>query len=166
VSRDLEKFQKASCFLAALTHGAENNLGKASNSVCTLAGKKFGREAVAGSAVSHDPLEAVEILSKALASRGILWDIAPFQGERESLIEQEGSVRKMRLVFRTCMVRNALFRYAHEQKLSLCHMAHGVFAGGMETVMPGNTVKLEIIQACPNACMKEMVWETVREATK
>jgi len=159
VSRDLEKFQKASCFLAALTHGAENNLGKATNSVCTLAGKKFGREAVAGSGVSSDPVEAVALLSKALESRGILWDIAPFQGERETLVEEHGGVRKMRLVFRTCMVRNSLFRYAHPQELSLCHMAHGVFAGGMEKVMPGNTVKLEIVRACPNACLKEMIWE-------
>ena len=162
MSCDLQKFQKASCFLAALTHGAENNLGKATNSVCTLAGKKFGREAVASSATSSDPVKAVAILSKALEDRGIFWEIAPFQGERETLVEQHGTARKMRLVFRTCMVRNALFQYAHEQKLSLCHMAHGVFAGGMEKVMPGNTVKLEIIQACPNACLKEMIWEETK----
>jgi hypothetical protein len=162
VSRDLEKFQKASCFLAALTHGAENNLGKATNSVCTMAGKKFGRDAVSGSAVSSDPVEAVAILSKALADRGLLWDIAPFPGERPTLVEQEGPVRKMRLVFRSCMVRNALFRYAHRQELSLCHMAHGVFAGGMESVMPGTTVKLEIVKACPNACLKEMIWEETK----
>jgi hypothetical protein len=162
VSRELDRFQKASCFLAALTHGAENNLGKATNSVCTLAGKKFGREAVAGSTTSTDPVEAVALLSKALEQRGILWDIAPFQGEQTTLVEEKDGVKRMRLVFRTCMVRNSLFRYAHEQELSLCHMAHGVFAGGMETVMPGNTVKLEIIRACPNACLKEMIWEAAK----
>ena len=57
------------------------------------------------------------------------------------------------------MVRNALFRYAHEQKQSLCYMAHGVFAGAMEKVMPGFSVDLEIDHAGPNACLKRMTWE-------
>jgi hypothetical protein len=38
-------------------------------------------------------------------------------------------------------------------------MAHGVFAGAMERVMPGNSVDLQIIHAGPNACLKEMVWK-------
>jgi hypothetical protein len=57
------------------------------------------------------------------------------------------------------MVRNALFRYAHEQKESLCYMAHGVFAGAMEKVMPSKKVHLEILHAGPNACLKEMILE-------
>ena len=65
----------------------------------------------------------------------------------------------MRLVFRTCMVRNALNRYAHEQKQLLCYMSHGVFAGAMEQIMPNTSVKLEIVHAGPNACLKEMIWE-------
>jgi predicted hydrocarbon binding protein len=154
----LETFQKVSCFLAALAHGAENNLGKGTNSICTLAGKKFGREAVEGVEVATDPLEVLEILKRALAKRGIQWEIEPFLGERSTLIEEVGDTKKMRLVFRTCMVRNALFCYAHDQKLSLCHIAHGVFAGAMEKVLPGCSVDLEIVQACSNACLKEMIW--------
>jgi hypothetical protein len=88
-----------------------------------------------------------------------MWEFEPFQGERETLIEQHGEMRKMRLVFHTCMVRNALFRFAHEQKQSLCQMAHGVFAGAMEKVMPNTVIKLETIQAGPNSCLKEMIWE-------
>jgi predicted hydrocarbon binding protein len=155
---ELERFQKVSYFLAALAHGAESNLGKGTNSICSMAGKKFGREAVAGVAITDDPVKALEILNKALTDRGIFWEIEPFQGEKAELVEKHGDTRKMRLVFRSCMVRNALFCYAHEQKLSLCHMAHGVFAGAMEKVMPGSSVDLEIVQACPNACLKEMIW--------
>jgi len=158
MNADLERFQKVSYFLAALAHGAEANLGKGTNSICSLAGKKFGREAVAGVEVTEDPVHALEILNRALEQKGIFWEIEPFQGEQPTLVEAHGGARKMRLVFRTCMVRNALFCYAHEQKLSLCHMAHGVFAGAMEQVMPGCSVDLEIVQACPNACLKEMIW--------
>jgi len=38
-------------------------------------------------------------------------------------------------------------------------MAHGIFAGAMERVLPGSTVTLEIIQACPECCIEEMIWE-------
>lgn len=156
---DIEKFQKIATFLAALAHGAENNLGKGTNAVCMLAGKKFGREAVQQSGKASEPLQALHNLTQALAARGLFWDIEPFSGDDGEFIQQEGNEKKMRLVFRTCMVRNALFLYAHEQKQSLCHMAHGVFAGAMEKMMPGSAVKLEIVQACPNACLKEMIWE-------
>jgi len=158
MNKDLEGFQKVSYFLAALAHGAESNLGKGTNSICSLAGKKFGREAVAATETTQDPVKALEILNKALEQRGILWEIEPFLGEHANLVEEHGGAKTMRLVFRTCMVRNALFCYAHEQKLSLCHMAHGVFAGAMEQVMPGCSVDLEIVQACPNACLKDMIW--------
>ncbi len=156
---EVEKFQKIAYFLAALAHGAENNLGKGVNSVCTLAGKKFGREAVQESGQAAEPLPALENLVKALAERGLFWEIEPVAGDDGQLIHQEGKEKKMRLVFRTCMVRNSLFLYSHEQKQSLCYMAHGVFAGAMEKMMPGCSVKLEIVQACPNACLKEMIWE-------
>ncbi len=158
-SLDHEKFQRIAHFLASLAHGAENNLGRGANSVCNLAGKKFGREAVQHSGETSDPVEALGRLMEALSARGIFWEVEQFQGEGSELIRQDGKEKKMRVVFRTCMVRNALFLYAHEQKQSLCYMAHGVFAGALEKIMPGTTVKLEIIQACPNACLKEIVWE-------
>jgi hypothetical protein len=103
-------------------------------------------------------VKALEILLQSLEKIGIVWEVEPFPEESGEAVRQEGAEKKMRLVFRTCMVRNALFRYAHEQKQSLCHMAHGVFAGAMEKVMPGTTMSLEILRACPNACLKELVW--------
>lgn len=159
IDSELKKFHKVSYFLGSLAHGAEKNLGKGSLSICMLAGKKFGKEAVNDVEVTEDPIKAVEVLKKALEKRGIIWEFEPFLGERESVIEEEGRTKRLRLVFRTCMIRNALFTYGHNQKQSLCYMSHGVFAGAMEKVMPNATVRLEIIHAGRNACLKEMVWE-------
>jgi hypothetical protein len=155
----IKKLHNVAYFAGALAYGAEQNLGQGSLSICFLAGKKFGLEAVNNTEQTDDPVKALEILGKDLAKRGIMWEFDPFPGERETLVEQDGESRKMRLVFHTCMVRNALFTFAHEQKLSLCQMAHGVFAGAMEKVIPNAVVKLETIQAGPNSCLKEMIWE-------
>jgi predicted hydrocarbon binding protein len=159
MSRELHTLHNVAYFVGALAHGAEQNLGRGSLSICSMAGKKFGREAVEGVSQTDDPEEAVRMLRQALEKQGIVWDFEPFAGDRGSSMEIEGSTNKMRLVFKTCMVRNALFRYGHEQKQSLCFMAHGVFAGAMENIMPGAKVELDIVHAGPNGCLKEMVWE-------
>lgn len=156
---ELARFHNVCFFLGALAHGAEQNLGRGSLSICSLAGKRFGTEAVENVPQTSDPLEAVKVLQKALADRGIVWEFEPFPGESESAVSSDGATNKLRLIFRTCMVRNALFRYGHEQKQSLCYMSHGVFAGAMEKVMPNTSVKLEILHSGPNACLKEMIWE-------
>ncbi len=153
----LDRFHGVAYLLGALAHASEKNLGQSSHSICMLAGKKFGREAVVDVEQTDDPEKAVQLLKVALEKRGIVWDFEPFIGERDELIEKRDGADVMRIVFRTCMVRNALFRYAHEQKESMCYMAHGVFSGAMEKVMPGKKVALEILHAGPNACLKEMI---------
>lgn len=160
MDENLKTIHNVAYFVGALAHGAERNLGRGSLSICSMAGKKFGLEATEHVRQTDDPDEAVSILREALAAQGIVWDFRPFRGERSSSwsIDADGTHR-MRLVFHTCMVRNALFRYGHEQKQSLCYMAHGVFAGAMEKVMPGTSVDLHILHAGPNCCLKEMVWE-------
>jgi len=155
----LDHLHGVAYLLGALAHASEKNLGQSSHSICMLAGKKFGREAVEDVEQTTDPEKAVELLSKALKNQGIVWDFEPFKGDHDELIEKRDGTDVMRLVFRTCMVRNALFRYAHEQKESLCYMAHGVFAGAMEKVIPGKKVHIEILHAGPNACLKEMILE-------
>ncbi len=162
MSRELHTLHNVAYFVGALAHGAEQNLGRGSLSICSMAGKKFGQHAVEGVRQTDDPEQAVAILREALAKQGIVWNFEPFAGEHDSSISTDGSTNKMRLVFKTCMVRNALFRYGHEQKQSLCYMAHGVFAGAMESIMPGTKVELEIVHAGPNGCLKEMVWEVAQ----
>ena len=159
MENEIRKLHNVAYFAGALAYGAEKNLGQGALSICFLAGKKFGLEAVDNVEQTDDPVKALEILSKALLKRGIMWEFDLFPGNRENPVETDGETRKVRLVFHTCLVRNALFRFAHEQKQSLCQMAHGVFAGAMEKVIPNTIVKLETIQAGPNSCLKEMVWE-------
>jgi len=158
IERD-RKLSNVSYFLGALAHGAEQNLGKGSFSFGFLAGKKFGAQAAEGVEQSSDPAKAVAILRGALEKQGIWWEFEPFAGDGQLVTDGEDGERIMRLVFRTCIVRSALFRYGHEQKRMLCYMSHGVFAGAMEKVMPGCSVKLEILHAGPNACLKEMIWK-------
>lgn len=157
MAEQLDRFHCVSYLLGALTHASEKILGQYSRSICILAGRRFSREDIEAPEQTDDPEKAVEILRKAFNERGIVWDFAPFKGERENLIEKRDGAEVMRLVFRTCMVRNALFRNAHEQKESMCYMSHGVFTGAMEKVMPGRKVNLEVLHAGPNACLKEMI---------
>ncbi len=162
MENEIGKLHNVAFFAGALAYGAEKNLGQSALSICYLAGKKFGLEAVDSAGQTEDPVEALDILNNALRRQGIMWDFKPFHGERESLVEREGDTRRMRLVFHTCLVRNALFRFAHDQKQSLCQMAHGVFAGAMEKVIPNSVVRLETIQAGPNSCLKELIWEAAK----
>jgi len=162
MDRELARVHNVANFVGALAHGAEQNLGRGSLSICSMAGKKVGLDALEGVEQTDDPERAVEILREALARQGIVWNFEPFTGEQGSSLREEDGKKRLRLVFNTCMVRNALFRYGHEQKQSLCYMAHGVFAGAMERIMPGTSVDLQILHAGPNACLKEMVWEEVR----
>lgn len=155
----LEKLHNLAYLIGALACASEKNIGDGSHSVCSLAGKKFGCDATKNSVTSDDPLKAIEILHDALKAQGIVWDFEPFLGEQTVIVDEKSGVKKIRMVFNTCMVRNALFRYSHEQKQSLCSMAHGVFAGAMQKVFPGCKATLEIIHAGPNACLKELILE-------
>jgi hypothetical protein len=162
MSEKLAKLHNIAYFVSALACATEKNIGKGSHSICALAGKKFGREATKATAQTDDPVKAIEILRDALKSQGIVWEFEPFPGENPTALEEKDGTIKIRISFHTCMVRNALFRYSHEQKQSLCYMAHGVFAGAMEQVLPNYTANLEILHAGPNACLKELVLEAIK----
>ena len=156
MSDTLAKLHNIAYFVSALACASESNLGKGSQSICALAGKRFGREATKDVEQTNDPFKAIDLLRDALAKQGIVWEFEPFAGEKESALQKSDGKTTVRLVFKTCMVRNALFRYSHEQKQSLCFMAHGVFAGAMEQVLPQYEADLQIIHAGPNACLKEL----------
>jgi predicted hydrocarbon binding protein len=156
MSDTLAKLHNIAYFVSALACACEKNIGKGSHSICALAGKKFGREATKDVEQTDYPLKAIGILRNALKKQGIVWEFEPFAGEKSSAIVETDGKKTIRLAFHTCMVRNALFRYSHEQKQSLCYMAHGVFAGAMEQVLQNCDANLEIVHAGPNACLKEL----------
>jgi hypothetical protein len=155
----IETLHNVAYFVGALASACEKNLGQGSMSICSLAGKKFGAEVMSECGETDDPLKAIEILQEALTKKGIVWEFKPFLGGQKNAIGEEAGKKKIRLVFSTCMVRNALFRYSHEQKQSLCYMAHGVFAGALEKILKNCKASLEILHAGPNACLKELVLE-------
>jgi hypothetical protein len=158
----IEALHGVSCFVGALASACERNLGQGSLSVCALAGKKFGAAVVENTHTEADPLTAIRLLGEALTRRGIVWEFEPFYGADSSAVTTEGTKTKIRLVFHSCMVRNALFRYGHDQKLSLCYMSHGVFAGALEKILTGKKATLEIIHAGPNGCLKELILEDLQ----
>jgi predicted hydrocarbon binding protein len=156
MSDTLAALHNIAYFVSALACASETNIGRGSHSICALAGKRFGREATKDVEQTDDPIKAIDLLREALKKQGIVWEFEPFDGEKETALQEQDGKKNIRLAFRTCMVRNALFRYSHEQKQSLCYMAHGVFAGAMEQILPGYNADLEIIHAGPNACLKEL----------
>lgn len=162
MNNSIEALHNVACFVGALASACEKNLGQGSLSICSLAGKKFGAAVVDNTPGESDPIAAIHLLGEALTRRGIVWEFEPFCGSQPTAVTTEGTKQKIRLVFHSCMVRNALFRYGHEQKLSLCYMSHGVFAGALEKILAGKKATLEIIHAGPNACLKELILEDVQ----
>lgn len=159
MENSIESLHNVAHFVGALASACEKNLGQGSLSICALAGKKFGASVIDEQATVSDPYAAVDLLRTSLANRGIMWDFEVFPGAHASATKEVDGKQVIRLVFHTCMVRNALFRYAHEQKQSLCYMAHGVFAGALEKILVNKKATLEILHAGPNACLKELILE-------
>jgi len=144
--------------MASLSHGMEQVLGRGAATITFRAGRTVGlRSEVAQT--SSDPLEALDILQKEMSGKGIDWPFEVWKPDgAKDLVEHRGDERAIKLVFRNCMVRCALFRYSHEQKQSLCLMNHGLLCGYFQKIT-GKRANLEILHAGENACLKELVWK-------
>jgi predicted hydrocarbon binding protein len=142
--------------IASLSQGLENVLGRGAPPITFRAGRTMGLKAKVDKTTT-DPVEALEIVSKQLAASGVHWpfEIWNPEGNSSPIYEKDGK-KALKLVFRHCMVRCALFRYSHEQKQSLCMMNHGMFCGYMQNVL-GKKADLDIIHAGESACLKELV---------
>ena len=144
--------------MASLSHGLEQVLGRGASTITFRAGRTVGlRSEVART--SADPIEALEILKREMSGKGIEWPFEVWKPEgAKDFIVQRGDERLLKLVFRNCMVRCALFRYSHEQKQSLCLMNHGLLCGYFQKIT-GKRATLDILHAGENACLKELVWK-------
>lgn len=150
-----KKLQKGMIFMGALAEGTEKLQKQASKAVGFMAGKKVGIRSVSDVQQVDDPIEALKILSEALFQMGIQWNFKPFKHDHmDDFIEHKDGKQHIYLVFKDCMIRNALFHYGHMQKESLCIMSHGIFSGALEAIMPGYDIHLEIEYAGPNSCYK------------
>jgi predicted hydrocarbon binding protein len=145
-------------FMGALTSGTEQLLGGPANSMAYVAGKALGKGLAESARRSDDIEEALEELKQALVSNQCAWELEPFKrSSQESLIRinDDGS-REVSLVFRDCMIRQALLCFGHEQKQSLCNMMYGLFSGALGEIMRREVV-LEIDHCGPNACLKRLI---------
>lgn len=147
--------QETMNFMAALSAGIEPILGRGANSMTMSAGRNLGRKFSEGSLQTNDLLEAIDEVRRILVKNNCLWNFEPFQpvGQPEIIIQNEKGQLQMLIVFRDCMIRQALFRFGHPQQGSLCNMMYGFFAGALESIM-GKKATLEIKHAGENACLK------------
>ncbi len=141
-------------FLASAADGLEEMLGRGAGSVTYRAGRNAGLKTTVQSDKHEDVLKALDAVWEEMCRIGMRWSFEPYQREGDKdLITTEDGRLKIHLVFRNCLVRSALFRYSHPQKLSLCLMNHGLFCGLFEQIY-GQPANLEIVHAGENACLK------------
>lgn len=147
--------QETMNFMAALSAGIEPILGRGASSMTMSAGQNLGRKFSAEAKRTDDLLEAINEVRYILEANSCLWGFEPFQpeGQAELITKNEQGASQILLVFRDCMIRQALFRFGHPQEGSLCNMMYGFFAGALETIM-GKKATLEIKHAGENACLK------------
>jgi predicted hydrocarbon binding protein len=147
--------QETMNFMAALSAGIEPILGRGANSMTMSAGRNLGRKFSVGAGRTNDLLEAIDEVRRILIENNCLWGFEPFKpaGQPELITRNEQGSLQILLVFRDCMIRQALFRFGHPQQGSLCNMMYGFFAGALESIM-GKKATLEIKHAGENACLK------------
>ncbi len=149
--------QETMNFQAALAYGIEQVVGRGANAMAYLAGRKLGMQFAAGAKKTGDVREALEEVRRVLRENNCLWDFARFEpkGDAKSILLAGAADTDVLLVFRDCMIRQALFRFGHVQKGSLCRMMYGFFSGALEVIM-GKKSELEILHAGENACLKRL----------
>lgn len=142
--------------MASLSHGLEQVLGRGAETVTFRAGKTVGLKSSPG-AQETELLPALTRVSEALKASGVDWPFEAWKPAAESsFVYTKDGKQAVKLVFRNCMVRCALFRYGHEQKQSLCMMNHGLFCGYVQKIT-GKRAELDILHAGENACLKELL---------
>lgn len=143
-------------FLGAIASGMEQAVGESANGISYLAGKNLGRRLAEGVEKTDDIEEALAATRAVLLRSNCLWLFESFQPhDRASLVLQTEHGSEVMLVFRDCMIRQALFRFGHAQKGSLCNLMFGFFAGALQHIM-GRESTLEIVHSGENACYKRL----------
>lgn len=155
VLKKRRNLQETMNFMAALSAGIEPILGRGANSMTMSAGRNLGKKFSASAKKTDDLLEAIDEVRDILVANNCLWGFEPFKprGQAELITRNAQGESQILLVFRDCMIRQALFRFGHPQQGSLCNMMYGFFAGALETIM-GKKTTLEIRHAGENACLK------------
>jgi len=158
-NQELQRIQGLMVFLASSANGLEELLGRGAGSITFRAGRVTGLKSTVERTERDDLLKALDIVWDEMCRIGMRWAFMPYKRSTDSeLITEEDGKLKVQLVFRNCMVRCALFRYGHPQRLSLCLMNHGLFCGLVEQVFGGRAT-LDVVHAGENACLKVLTVE-------
>lgn len=164
-TEELQNLQGLMVFLASMAKGLEEVMGRGAGAITYRAGRTTGLGRDVEAEPTDDLFEALDGVWDEMCRLGMRWRFRPYQmpGETE-LVRHENGRDKLHLVFGNCMVRCALFRYGHPQKLSLCLMNHGLFCGLLERIS-GRHANLDILHAGENACLKVLTVETEKRAS-
>jgi predicted hydrocarbon binding protein len=157
LTQERKKLQELMKFLGALALGSDKILKQSAIPIS----RKIGREAIAQRKPrqTKDINEAIKILDEVLKEHGIWWGFHLWKKDSDSdYFTKEGNKIITKIVFTDCMIRNTLYTFAHDQGGALCFMNHGFFEGALEAIT-GMNVKLEIIHAGENACIKRLTLE-------
>jgi len=139
---NLEKMEDLKCrmwLLSLFDYSLELLSGDWAKSLCWIAGKKLGNTVDVEKVGSVE--EAVKLMDP--------WKIEVL----EKVSENEYLV-----VFRECPIRQTHYTVCTQQGGTLCQVTHGFFTQVMANAL-GKNVKLELIHAGPNACLKRVVIE-------
>ena len=139
--------------MASLAHASDTLIGKASNALMYQTGKDLGRIEGKKLDKSDDIITALDMLMK--AEEGV-WHIEPWKDQGvDDYIYEEGGLKKARLIFGECPIRQVCMTHGVEQDKVICRITHGLFAGMMSEVL-GKKVDVHVDHAGPNACKKIM----------
>jgi predicted hydrocarbon binding protein len=149
--------QETMNLLAALASGMEQVVGRGAVGMSFTAGRSLGKQFAKDSRKTTDLLEAIDEVRRVLAVNDCMWGFEPFKPkvQAELLVTADDGSQEILLVFRDCMIRQALFCFGHAQKGSLCSMMYGFFSGALEAIT-GRRAELEILHAGENACLKRL----------
>jgi predicted hydrocarbon binding protein len=147
--------QETMKFMTALSAGIEPILGRGASSMTMSAGRNLGRKFSKETQQTNDLLEAIDEVRRILVKNNCLWNFEPFKpaGQADLITINDKGQSQMFIIFRDCMIRQALLGFGHPQQGSLCNMMYGFFAGALESIM-GKKATLEIKHAGENACLK------------
>jgi hypothetical protein len=149
----LELVQGNMLFLAAIGHAGEDLVGRGAASITFRAGRATGLKRKVEKKEPTDLLKAISVVREEIYRAGLDWDMEPYKkkDERDFISEDEENYR-LKLVFKSCLVRSCQFIYGHPQKTSLCLVNHGLFCGLLQQVH-GAFSDYEFIHSGENACI-------------
>ena len=156
-NEDLQRLQGHLLFLASATHGLETVIGRGAPTVAFGSGRKSGLKTQLKCGKDPDLLKALGLCQAEMLRLGIVWPFEPHKKKSDASLVARGADGRevVRIAVHHCVGRAALFRYAHPQKISMCNLYHGVFAGILEQIL-GRRVLVDIRHAGENACYLEL----------